>query len=426
VSNRSLDCIGRVIFLFLDWQNNWKRLKLFFHLKLKKRKMANTLSDFFFYWSAQFARPLWHCHRVWQQYLRRPLNPGHWDQSSNRALEVTKRSLAILFSIPILLAISICTPISFALHKIAICLQHHSYHHFALGHGKNGSIFKLTCFSLNICGHLGGQSLLNGNVLPWNDRLESIVSAIQEQDTDFVCLQEVFDYRLAQQLMNQMKKQGYVDFYYNIGNSSILKLNSGLFVASKHTIENPDFSYFTTSTGRSHLMTKGVFSFSIGNCLILTTHLQHSIDDIHPSEDEMTTRKSQIATILEKIHRQSSKTPILLVGDLNVCEKEFSQVLAPHFYSDYLVNRPHAETWFGYTLESKLWNKPAIQKRDVDPPFIIDHACMYRNQALNLSHFQTMKIASDLSAFPLSDHHGLRIEWQSNMRQKSIIEERLS
>jgi exonuclease III len=383
-------------------------------LLTQKQAAVQTLSDFFFSGGAQLAQPLWYCHRVCRQHLFRPLILGQWDQSSHKTIEIAKRVFAGFSLIPMLLITSICTPISFALQEIGIVLQQHPFHHLTTENVKPAPSSQLSFFSLNVCGLWGGHPLKNGNVLPWKDRIASLADNICRQNADLVLCQEVHDYHLARQLINRLKKNGYADFYFNIGNSSVTKANSGLFVASKYHIENPEFTAFTAQTGNARFVNKGVFSFSVGQCFILTTHLQHSKDDIFPVAEEKSVRQSQIATLLEKVRQQDSETPVMLFGDLNLCEKEFSQTLSSHFYNDYLTRHPHEETWFGYRLESLLWNTPLKKKADEEPSFVIDHACIYRNAAFRSPlDLQTKKVSS-WNTIPVTDHHGLFTQWKKS------------
>ncbi len=84
---------------------------------------------------------------------------------------------------------------------------------------------------------------------PWRDRLGALTALIRSTNADVVCLQEVHPDDAIQELYHALKDQ-YSYFYGAIGprflgfDLSALGLPSGLFVASKYPVENPEFSLY--------------------------------------------------------------------------------------------------------------------------------------------------------------------------------------
>jgi hypothetical protein len=120
-------------------------------------------------------------------------------------------------------------------------------------------------------------------VTPSSFRLDEIIKKL---DADVNCLYEVFDVITASYLSKELKKKGYSHFYYNIG-ANALGVSSGLFVASRYAIADPQFTPFskTTLAGRTKFANKGVFAFSLIEkkgakrktlARIHATHLSHS------------------------------------------------------------------------------------------------------------------------------------------------------
>jgi endonuclease/exonuclease/phosphatase family metal-dependent hydrolase len=114
---------------------------------------------------------------------------------------------------------------------------------------------KNTSFSIlnfNVCFLPGKLSLLYGGMLPWKSRIQKIAAKINQIDADVVCLQEVFEGKSAQMLYEMMKDK-YTHFYINIGPRTFgftegsAGLSSGLFIASKIKMENPEYIPFEKS-----------------------------------------------------------------------------------------------------------------------------------------------------------------------------------
>lgn len=193
----------------------------------------------------------------------------------------------------------------------------------------------ITVLNWNVCFFPSNLSLFFGGVLPWQDRIEKVAETIQKSNADLVCLQEVFLRDAALSLYDHLKDD-YAYFYINIGckpfgfNPDLLGLSSGLFVASKYKLENPEYIPFKTAS-RSH-----GYGFFLANLpkgkTIISTHLTPGIE-----ASDQTIRQSQIDQILS-FATKSKKPSIFLCGDLNIefTSPEYKNLISPNFINYYI------------------------------------------------------------------------------------------
>ena len=173
----------------------------------------------------------------------------------------------------------------------------------------------VTVLNWNVCFFPGSLSLLFGGVLPWENRIEGVANQIIENGADIVCLQEVFSRDSAEKLYQLLEKE-YAYFYINIGlkpfgfNSDTIGLSSGLFVASKMEIDNPQFIPFKkTPAVRGY----GFFSIQIPNIgNLITTHLNPGSDPI-----DLVYRQEQIKEVLSFIEMQKNAPQVFLCSDFH-------------------------------------------------------------------------------------------------------------
>ncbi len=182
--------------------------------------------------------------------------------------------------------------------------------------------------SWNICGIVGGYSITDGGVLPWSFRIDAIVDKILEKDADVNCLYEVFDVQTATCICEKLKQKGYTHFYYNMGAQHV-GFSSGIFVASKYNIKNPEFTLFPQDSlvGRTKFAAKGVFEFDLESqgrefARVFATHFQHSEEPEFPTEEEVKARRAQMQIILDKVARVRDRC-IVVAGDLNLDDAEY-------------------------------------------------------------------------------------------------------
>ena len=182
--------------------------------------------------------------------------------------------------------------------------------------------------SWNICCTAGGYPISDGGVMPWSSRIDPILKKIIEKDADVNCLYETFDANTGFYISEKLKQKGYKHIYYNIGPKAI-GVSSGIMVASKYAIKNPEFTPFPIDTlvGRTKHAAKGVFSFDL-NCRgknfakVYTTHLQHSEEPQFPTPDEVEGRKRQMQIIVDKVNAVRDRC-VVVTGDLNLDDEEF-------------------------------------------------------------------------------------------------------
>jgi endonuclease/exonuclease/phosphatase family metal-dependent hydrolase len=183
---------------------------------------------------------------------------------------------------------------------------------------------------------------------------------------DILCLQEIFDEKIREQLKNKLKDK----YPYMVEKSSdydILNLNSGMFFASKFPILRHTFREFhAKSIGTWDAMVdKGIFVA----CLELSAgdngHILHVYNaHLQSTESEYKTRESQLAQVRRfvekalKTERQKSKplkVNAILLGDFNVVgdtSDEYKRMMCLLGYPIDLYRKlnPAAE---GFTWNSK-------------------------------------------------------------------------
>lgn len=183
---------------------------------------------------------------------------------------------------------------------------------------------------------------------------------------DILCLQEIFDEKIREQLKNNLKDK----YPYMVEKSSdhdILNLNSGMFFASKFPILRHTFREFhAKSIGTWDAMVdKGIFvaCLELGtddNQRILhvyNTHLQSTESEYKTREKQL----SQVRTFIEKAlktekeNNKKFKVSAVLLGDFNVVgdnRDEYKRMMSLLGYPTDLYRKlnPNAE---GYTWNSK-------------------------------------------------------------------------
>lgn len=259
--------------------------------------------------------------------------------------------------------------------------------------------------SWNICCPAGGYSISDGGVMPWSFRIDKILAKITEQDIDVISLYEVFDTASGFYLYEKLREK-YAHFYFNIGPRAIGP-SSGIFIASKAKITNPEFTPFPKHmlVGRTKNSEKGVFSFNIqtkkGNVKIYTTHLQHSEEPQYPTDEEVWARGKEMKLIVDKVGQEVGS--VILTGDLNLDNKEYAQSSWAGNFQEVSFAKNDSRTWGGDKFCAEM-----VGKR-VSGPLNLDYALATKQSALKMETFliatgyDTKKCTRDA----LSDHRGL-------------------
>lgn len=178
-------------------------------------------------------------------------------------------------------------------------------------------------FSFNTCFVWDRLPMVWGGPLPWEFRMDEIVDKIKEENPDILCLQEVYDQKAAAQLYQKLRGQ-YRHFYCNIGprtfglSTASFGLSSGLFVASRYEIENPQFIAFGDNSPAGR--TSGFFDITVMGPKkpagrVLTTHL-HPFEN-QEGRDWREKQMKQIVSYMQEKLQDRPDIPYLLCGDLN-------------------------------------------------------------------------------------------------------------
>ena len=274
-----------------------------------------------------------------------------------------------------------------------------------------------TILNLNTCCLPGNQTLFFGGVFPWKQRISSVAEKILKTNADVVCLQEVFVEEAGYALYEKLK-MNYAHFYMGIGprvagfSFETLGFPSGLFVASKYPIVNPNFSSFTATALQ---MNYGFFDFTIPSVAhIYTTHLV-------PMHQLAPVRSLQMSQILEKMKidlQEAENIPFFLCGDLNVPLKsgEQSEAIIQAYFDDAYNEGITKITAENETCTSYFTNYFLASDKNpekITPNFeILDYALVLKQSNAKIT---TKRISMNDGVHPetaVSDHHGLLTTFQ--------------
>lgn len=260
--------------------------------------------------------------------------------------------------------------------------------------------------SWNVCGIPGGLSISDGGVLHWQHRIDAVVAKIVEKDADVNCLYEVFDTQMAFYISEALKKRGYTDFYFNMEPRGV-GLSAGIFVASKYTIKNPQFTLFPQDSlvGRTKFASKGVFQVDLESrgaifSSVFATHMQHSEEPEFPSAEEVAARKKQMQIIVDKVNRLRDRC-VVVAGDWNLDDKEYA---AASWRPLFQKGGPGIaeKTWGGDEFCAKL------SGRRPSGPLNLDYTVLLRGTARSIMT-SLVETGFDHTVFKreaLSDHAG--------------------
>ena len=283
--------------------------------------------------ASHFERPAWAAREYAVQVS------GSTSNALNRTK--TERGAFILKTAVCTIAAIPTAPLALVLKKIAIKYRTKP---FTYKQGSQSIVKKdiqtqITLLWWNICAIRGGYNYTDGGVAPWRDRIKPIINEILNQNADVICLGEVFNPLVDKNLYEGLKNT-YKYFYLNIGPKTI-GVSSGLFVASKIALSNPNFVPFSKEIliGSAKFSEKGYFSFTVGGTFrVIATHLQHSAVFQKPTVQEKYCRAEQMNLIFEEIgdfdldldldSKEASLTLLnratILTGDFNMPLKEMA------------------------------------------------------------------------------------------------------
>ena len=280
-------------------------------------KVRNHAALFFYSLSGFFVRPIWEITGRWVATI--PLYKDVKTPTSQKICSAAQSAFATMVLWPFALGGLVMGQVC---HFSAFLLCPTPY----LSLKGSGTVKKiidksLSFFQLNCCLTSGGFSrMFGGVVLPNHERVRAIGKMIRENHPDLVCLQEVSDWDDAYGLYRELVPD-YAEFYFHMGATPcVLQNNSGLFVASKVAIDNPELHGFSEIQGTESMVNKCFFVFSTQIAHFITTHLSPSSDDLHPKDAEMRVRaEEQNKIYLAACRRMAqNKKPLFVAGDLNI------------------------------------------------------------------------------------------------------------
>jgi len=268
-----------------------------------------------------------------------------------------------------------------------------------------------TLLSWNVCFVGGGYSITDGGVVPWEDRIDAIIEQIIAKDADVNCIYETYDTRSAIYLAQKLKERGYAHCYFDIGAKTI-GVSSGILIASKYEVKNPEFTLFPIDTlvGRTKNAAKGVFAFDLASegksfARIFSTHLQHSEEPEFPTADELAGRKSQMEIIMSKVN-QVEDLCVVVTGDLNLDDGEYLASEWSHRFEK--GDEFEGKTWGGDGFCAKLIDS----SKRISNPLNLDHTMVLKGTAQNIrtTVVETGFDGAQFNKDALSDHKGLYSE----------------
>ncbi len=288
--------------------------------------------------------------------------------------------------------------------RYAVCRLQKEPYAYRKGNGVEKVVqdSRFTLLSWNICYTQGGYEISDGGVISFPERIKSLSDKILEQDADVVCLYEVFDINTALYLHEKMKNQ-YAHFYFSMG-TRVIGPSSGIFVATKFAVEDPQFLAFPKEAldGRAKNCEKGIFSFDIKNyARIFTTHLQHSEICAEPTLGEVKARHDEMEIMMQLVDKPGRTRGRVVVGDLNLKDEEFNAAS----WKDRFVK--------GDTFTEKTWGGDgycaALMGKKASGPLNLDHNMIVKGTAQRIVTrlVPTGFDGSVLNKDALSDHQGL-------------------
>ncbi|MES2121416.1 MAG: endonuclease/exonuclease/phosphatase family protein [Chlamydiota bacterium] len=268
-----------------------------------------------------------------------------------------------------------------------------------------------TLLTWNVCFVAAGYPITDGGVLPWSERIDRVIDKIVEKDADVNCLYETFDTKSAFYLSEKLKEKGYTHIYFDIGPQA-LGASSGIMVASKYAIENPEFTPFPDEAlvGRAKYSAKGVFSFDLlseGNAFakVFATHLQHSEEPEFPTSEEIEARRHQMNVITDKFQEREGKG-IIVTGDLNLDDAEFQSSEWQHLFLKGDRFDANSKTWGGDAFCAEMMGKRGSKGLNLDHTMVL-------KKSVKEIHTYFVETGFDAEVFnpdALSDHAGLYSE----------------
>lgn len=363
-----------------------------------------------FYFASLLTEPICKAHELFRTlYIVDVLNPT----ASRISIWARKFFLGMGIIVSSFLSIGTAIP-GTALRGIACYLEKDPfiYYQGKLPDQTLGKDFSL--LSWNICCVGGGYSISDGGVMPWPFRIDNIIAEVLKKDPDLLSLYEIMDIAAGFYLYEKLQRK-YAHFYFNIGPRTIGP-SSGIFIASKTKITNPEFTPFPKQmlVGRTKMSEKGVFSFDVQvkgkKIKIHATHLQHSEQPQYPTKEEIQARQAQMGLIIRKIDQETNSA--IVTGDLNLDSTEYSTSLWKEAFQDLPFNEGAPRSWGGDQFCAEMVGKKSSGPLNLDYTLITKESEISAKTLLIETGYDGTRFTREA----LSDHKGLLSQFKINYK----------
>lgn len=275
---------------------------------------------------------------------------------------------------------------------------------------KQGDKARLTTFNANILFMPDDYTWFFGGVSNWEKRKDAVANIILNVDADVVSLQEEHVTEGAIALYERLKGT-YAYFYINVGQADhtqdlqSIRMNSGLFVASKYPIEGMNFVPYLVE-GRQEGINKGFLEGTVmisGEpfCQLYHTHL-------NPFENETAyrVRKEEAELLVDSMEKKDLFSVALGDMNVNMGSKEWKN--SP-LSQKFICNYPPGE---GATCTDTLgWivERPQADRQGIEHEgHICDYALVYlKSSPVNIVSHQVKFYDLDVPEQAVSDHQGV-------------------
>ena len=350
--------------------------------------------------------PICKCHEL----MRRLHLVDHLHPTAMKVANVARKMLLVgAMAVCAFTALFTTLP-GIALRGMGVYLQKEPFIHWKGDH-KDKILPSDRTFSLlswNICCVGAGYSISDGGVMPWRFRIDAIVDKILKKDADVNCLYETMDTSSAFYIAEKLQQNGYSHIYFNIGPKAV-GASSGIMVASKYAIKNPQFTQFPLDSlvGRTKHAAKGVFGFDLQSkgktfATVFATHPQHSAEPSYPTDEEIEARRKQMKIILEQVDKVKDRC-VVVTGDLNLDDEEYRKSpWSSRFQKGDTFHDPDY-TWGGDKVCAGIMSqRPSL-------PSNLDHTMVKAGSARSIrtSLVKTGYVGTLFKEKALSDHAGL-------------------
>ena len=361
----------------------------------------DNISGLFFDVASLLTDPVCYAHQLARRaHTVKELHP---DASS---AEQIARQFFFLASAAVCACLAIVTTIpGIILRELGIAVQNKNFRYYESNAEEKTLINELKIASWNVGILASGHVITDAGVTPWQDgRGDKVLEKIKDKDADVVVLFEMFDPAAAKHFIKGLEET-YKYFIYNPGSKAVGP-NSGIFVASKSRILNPQYTPFSADMldGRAKGGARGLLEFNLSKRVrIFASHLQHSEIPAYPTLGEIKARRKEMDFIVDRTEAFKVRNNIF-TADANMNEEEW------HTWADLFVRDPNVvgkKTWGGDD-----WCARAVNRPKISGPLCLDYTGIFQDATVDPELIQTTLIETGFEPTrylpsALSDHKGL-------------------